>query len=66
LKYIACLAKNHWIAVKNYWITRQGILWYAMEGKNRYEMAHVWNGRFNLWNGTNLPYSIQIPYLHIL
>jgi len=40
-----------------------GILWYGMEygmeGKNRY-------GRFDVWNGTNLPYSIQIPFLHIL
>jgi len=31
-----------------------------------YGMAQVWNGRFDVWNGTNLPYSIQIPYLHIL
>jgi len=31
-----------------------------------YGMAQVWNGRFDVWNGTNLPYSIQIPNLHIL
>jgi len=31
-----------------------------------YGMAQVWNGRFDVWNGTNFPYSIQIPYLHIL
>jgi len=31
-----------------------------------YGMAQVWNGRFDVWNGTNLPHSIQIPYLHIL
>jgi len=23
-----------------------------------YGMAQVWNGRFDVWNGTNLPYSI--------
>jgi len=40
----------------------------GMEGKigMEYGMAEVWNGRFDVWNGTNLPYSIQIPYLHIL
>ena len=31
-----------------------------------YGMVQVWNGRFDVWNGTNLPYSIQIPYLRIL
>jgi len=46
-----------------------GMEW-NMEWKEKigmeYGMARVWNGRFNVWNGTNLPYSIQIPYLHIL
>jgi len=44
--------------------------YYGMEWKEKigmeYGMAQVWNGRFDVWNGTNLPYSIQIPYSHIL
>ena len=50
----------------------QGILWYGMEygmeGKKRHGISNgsSWNGRFDGWNGTNLPYSIQIPYLPIL
>jgi len=44
--------------------------YYEVEWKEKiameYGMAQVWNGRFDLWNGTNLPYFIQIPYLHIL
>ena len=43
--------------------------YYGMEWKEKigmeYGMAQVWNGRFDVWNGTNLPYSIQIPHLHI-
>ena len=35
---------------------RQGILWYGMEGKNRYGIwngsSMEWNGRFDVWNGT--------------
>jgi len=33
-----------------------------------YGMAQVWNGMEDLMYGMepNLPYSIQIPYLHIL
>jgi len=43
----------------------QGILWYGMEGKNRYGMTQVWNGKFNVWNGKNLPYSI-LAYFDML
>jgi len=51
------------------WNGRKKSVW-NMEWKEKigmeYGMAEVWNGRFDLWNGTNFPYSIQIPYLHIL
>ena len=48
----------------------QGILWYAMEGKNPYG---IWNGssmerkgRFDVWNGTNLPCSILAHFDMVL
>jgi len=46
--------------------------YYGMEWKEKigmeYGMAQVWNGMEDLMYGMerNVPYSMQIPYLHIL